>query len=75
GVEGAVIGAVIGAGGAGTVILEGRDQLDLPRGTELTIISSTPRGPAEATGAQRKQIAGTLTKMINQHIIPRHKLT
>jgi hypothetical protein len=53
GVEGAVIGAVIGAGGAGTVILEGRDQLDLPRGTELTIISSTPRGPAEATGAQR----------------------
>jgi hypothetical protein len=52
--QGAAIGAVIGAGaGAGTIIVEGRDQLTLPRGTELTIISSTPRGPAESTGAQR----------------------
>jgi uncharacterized protein YcfJ len=52
--QGAAIGAAIGAGGgAGTVIVKGRDQLDLPRGTELTIISSTPRGRAESTGAQR----------------------
>ncbi len=39
--KGAAIGAAIGAGGgAGTVIAEGRDQLDLQRGTKLTIISS-----------------------------------
>jgi hypothetical protein len=38
--KGAAIGAVIGAGGgAGTVIAEGRDQLDLHRGTEVTITS------------------------------------
>jgi hypothetical protein len=35
-------GAAIGAGGgAGTVIVQGRDQLDLPPGTELTITSGT----------------------------------
>jgi hypothetical protein len=40
--QGAGIGAVIGAGGgAGTVIAEGRDQLDLPRGTEVTITSGS----------------------------------
>jgi hypothetical protein len=38
--QGAAVGAVIGAGGgAGTVIAAGRDQLDLKRGTEVTITS------------------------------------
>jgi hypothetical protein len=38
--KGAAVGAVIGAGGgAGTVIAQGRDQLDLQRGTEVTITS------------------------------------
>jgi outer membrane lipoprotein SlyB len=38
--KGAAIGAVIGAGaGAGSVIVGGRDRLDLPRGTEVTITS------------------------------------
>lgn len=42
--KGAAIGAVIGAGGgAGTVIAEGRDQLDLQRGTEVTITSTGQR--------------------------------
>ena len=42
--KGAAIGAAIGAGGgAGTVIAEGRDRLDLQRGTELTITSGDPR--------------------------------
>lgn len=50
--KGAAIGAVIGAGGgAATVLLNGRDQLDLPRGTELRIIAGDPRNqrtnPAE----------------------------
>jgi hypothetical protein len=50
--QGATIGAVIGAGGgAGTVIVQGRDQLDLPRGTELTIVSSLPKG--QRTSASR----------------------
>ena len=41
--KGAAIGAVIGAGGgAGTVIFEGRDRLELERGTEVTIISGAP---------------------------------
>jgi len=41
--KGAAIGAVIGAGGgAGTVLLGGRDRLDLERGTEVTIISGAP---------------------------------
>ena len=40
--KGAGIGAVIGAGGgAGTVIAEGRDQLDLQRGTEVTITAGS----------------------------------
>ena len=38
--KGAAVGAVIGAGGgAGTVIAQGRDHLDLQRGTEVTITS------------------------------------
>jgi hypothetical protein len=45
GTKGAAIGAAIGAGGgAGTVIAGGRGQLDLPRGTEVTITSSAARG-------------------------------
>ena len=47
--KGAAIGAVVGAGsGAGTVILQGRDRLDLQRGTELTIRSGA-RGSGRAT--------------------------
>jgi len=46
--KGAAIGAVIGAGGgAGTVIASGPDQLDLQRGTEVTITSGAA---ARATG-------------------------
>jgi len=42
--KGAAIGAIIGAGGgAGSVYVQGRDDLDLTRGTELTIRSSGPR--------------------------------
>jgi hypothetical protein len=42
--KGAAIGAIIGAGGgAGSVYVQGRDDLDLTRGTELTIKSSGPR--------------------------------
>lgn len=41
--KGAAIGAVIGAaGGAGSVFVTGKDNLDLPSGTELTIRSSAP---------------------------------
>jgi DNA-binding TFAR19-related protein (PDSD5 family) len=41
--KGAAIGAAIGAGaGAASVIVGGRDQLDLPRGTEVTITSGDP---------------------------------
>jgi hypothetical protein len=41
--KGAAIGAVIGAaGGAGSVYVTGKDNLDLPAGTELTIRSSAP---------------------------------
>jgi DNA-binding TFAR19-related protein (PDSD5 family) len=41
--SGAAIGAAIGAGaGAGSVIVGGRDRLDLPRGTQLTITSGDP---------------------------------
>jgi hypothetical protein len=40
--KGAAIGAVIGGGaGAGSVFIEGRD-LNLPRGTEVTVIARTP---------------------------------
>jgi hypothetical protein len=42
--KGAAIGAIVGAGGgAGSVYVEGRDDLDLTRGTELTIRASGPR--------------------------------
>lgn len=42
--KGAAIGAIIGAGGgAGSVYVQGRDDLDLMRGTELTIRASGPR--------------------------------
>ncbi|HAF16172.1 MAG TPA: hypothetical protein DCK93_04320 [Blastocatellia bacterium] len=42
--KGAAIGAIVGAGGgAGSVYIQGRDDLELPRGTELTIRASAPR--------------------------------
>ena len=42
--KGAAIGAIVGAGGgAGSVYVQGRDDLDLARGTELTIRASRPR--------------------------------
>lgn len=42
--KGAAIGAVVGAGaGAGSVYAQGRDDLDLRNGTELTIRASSPR--------------------------------
>jgi len=41
------------AAGAGTVIVHGRDQLDLPHGTELTIISSLRSGQRASTSRQR----------------------
>lgn len=41
--KGAAIGAVIGAaGGAGSVYVTGKENLDLPAGTELTVRSSAP---------------------------------
>jgi hypothetical protein len=41
--KGAAIGAVIGAaGGTGSVYVTGKESLDLPTGTELTIRSSAP---------------------------------
>ena len=41
--KGAAIGAVIGAaGGAGSVYVTGKESLDLPAGTELTIRASAP---------------------------------
>jgi hypothetical protein len=41
--KGAAIGAIIGAGGgAGSVYVQGRDELQLDRGTELTIRASSP---------------------------------
>ena len=41
--KGAAIGGVIGAaGGAGSVYVTGKDHLDLPQGTELTIRASAP---------------------------------
>jgi hypothetical protein len=42
--KGAAIGAIIGAGGgAGSVYVQGRDDLDLTRGSELTIRASGPQ--------------------------------
>jgi hypothetical protein len=42
--KGAAIGGIIGAaGGAGSVFIQGKDNLELPSGTELTIRSSGPR--------------------------------
>ncbi|HEX7173912.1 MAG TPA: YMGG-like glycine zipper-containing protein [Pyrinomonadaceae bacterium] len=42
--KGAAIGAIVGAaGGAGSVYVQGRDELDLPLGTEFTLRSSAPR--------------------------------
>jgi len=41
--KGAAIGAAVGAGaGAGSVYVQGRDDLDLPRGTEITIQATGP---------------------------------
>ena len=41
--KGAAIGAAIGAaGGAGSVYVTGKDNLDLPKGSELTVRSSAP---------------------------------
>ena len=49
--KGAVIGGVIGAGaGAGTVIAQGRDQIDLARGTEFTVRSIVPAPQGRSTG-------------------------
>jgi hypothetical protein len=42
--KGAAIGAIVGAGGgAGSVYVEGRNDLELTRGTELTIRATGPR--------------------------------
>ena len=42
--KGAAIGAIVGAGGgAGSVYVQGRDDLNLTRGTELTIRAGSPR--------------------------------
>jgi len=42
--KGAAIGGIIGAaGGAGSVFVTGKDNLELPTGTELTIRSGAPR--------------------------------
>lgn len=42
--KGAAIGAIVGAGGgAGSVYVQGRDDLDLMRGTQLTIRASGPQ--------------------------------
>jgi len=52
--KGAAIGAVIGAGvGAGSAIVEGRDRLDLQRGTEVAITSGTPWNRRGIPGVQR----------------------
>jgi hypothetical protein len=51
--KGAAVGAVIGAGGgAGTVIAAGRDQLELQRGTEVTITSGAAARGAAVGGAR-----------------------
>ena len=40
--KGAAVGAVVGGAG-GAILVEGRDQLDLPPGTEVTITATAPR--------------------------------
>jgi hypothetical protein len=51
--KGAAVGAAIGAGGgAGTVIAAGRDQLDLKRGTEVTITSGAAVQSTSSGGAR-----------------------
>jgi hypothetical protein len=41
--KGAAIGAIIGAGGgAGSVYIQGKNDLELPRGTEVTVRASAP---------------------------------
>jgi hypothetical protein len=43
--KGAAIGAIVGAGaGAGSVYVQGRDELDLQRGSEVTVRASAPYG-------------------------------
>jgi hypothetical protein len=43
--KGAAIGAVVGAGaGAGSVYVQGRDELELQRGSEVTVRASAPYG-------------------------------
>jgi len=43
--KGAAIGAVIGAGaGAGSVYIQGRTELELPTGTEISVRATGPRG-------------------------------
>ena len=42
--KGAAIGAIVGAGaGAGSVYAQGRDDLNLPRGSQLRVRSGAPR--------------------------------
>jgi len=44
--KGAAIGAILGAGGgAGSVYVQGRNELDLERGTEVTIRAGAPVSP------------------------------
>jgi hypothetical protein len=41
--KGAAIGAILGAGGgAGSVYVQGRNELELGRGTEITIRAGSP---------------------------------
>lgn len=43
--KGAAIGAIVGAGaGAGSVYVQGRTDLELPAGTEITVQATGPRG-------------------------------
>jgi hypothetical protein len=52
--KGAAIGAVIGASvGAGTAMVQGRDRLDLQRGTELAITAGIPQYWRGTPSAQR----------------------
>jgi hypothetical protein len=53
--KGAAIGGAIGAGaGASTVIAQGRDQIELPRGTDLTIRSIVPPAALRTPGGRRQ---------------------